>query len=288
MSGFLIMTDYLKIDFEFLNNEQKEIIIALLSEMNYEGFEEEGDLLVAYISAHLYDEKELKNFAGGHQLSFSVEEIQNKNWNSEWESNFHPVVINHLSNGLPFVGIRADFHQPLKNVEYEIVITPKMSFGTGHHATTSMMIQMMSEMDLKEKTVLDFGTGTGVLAILSEKLGAKRIKAIDSDDHSIENAAENFQANNCAGISLFKASSAETGEMFDVILANIIKNVIVDNLHSFATQLNPGGTIILSGLLKDDEAEIVSHSLEQNLYLYRKIETDNWICLEMSPNQPEG
>ncbi|MFI5187395.1 MAG: 50S ribosomal protein L11 methyltransferase [Chitinophagales bacterium] len=275
------MPDYIKIEFEFLNEQQKEIIIALLSEMNYEGFEEVSDLLRAYISTTLFDEKELKTFASRYNLSFTSGIIKNRNWNKEWESNFHPVIIHHPANDLPYVGIRADFHQPIKNVEHEIVITPKMSFGTGHHATTSMMIEMMSELDFSGKRVLDFGTGTGILAIFAEKLGATEIVAIDNDDQSIDNAAENFRSNNCQRISLLKASSAKSNCEVDIILANIIKVVIIENLPVFAEQLDTHGRILLSGLLKDDEQEILKTAGRYNLYQIKKIEDDNWICLQM-------
>jgi ribosomal protein L11 methyltransferase len=156
-----------------------------------------------------------------------------------------------------------------------------MSFGTGHHATTSMMIRMMSEIDFIGKKIMDFGTGTGVLAILAEKLGASEIIAIDSDDQSIENAAENFDSNGCTKIELIRSSSASVQKQPDIILANIIKIVILDNLSAFTRQLAPGGVILLSGLLKDDEEEIVNKALKYHLKLKKKIEIDNWICLEI-------
>jgi len=275
------MADFLKVEFEFLSKDQKEIIIALLAEMNYEGFEEEGDLLKAYISSSHFDPAELRTFANNHNLSFSVTEIENKNWNQLWESNFHPVIINQYMHNTPWAGIRADFHEPILNVEHEIIITPKMSFGTGHHATTSMMIQMMSELDFKGKKILDFGTGTGILAILSEKLGASKIIALDSDDQSIKNATENFDSNGCTKIQLIKASSAEGGNQFDIILANIIKNVILDNLTAFVKQLTPNGIILLSGLLQDDEEDILKSANKKKLKLKKKIEVEKWICMKM-------
>lgn len=284
-SGFLIMTDFLKVEFEFLSKEQKEIIIAFLTEMNYEGFEEEGDLLKAYVSSNLYDQNELKTLAAKHNLSFSITEIENKNWNQLWESKFDPVIIDDASHKAPWVAIRADFHKPIKNVEHEIIITPKMSFGTGHHATTFMMIKMMSEINFTGKVVLDFGTGTGILAILSEKLGASKIVAIDNDDQSIRNASENFSSNNCTKIQLLEASSAEGDNQFDVILANIIKTVIKNNLQAFVKQLTPGGVILLSGLLEDDEQEILEVSMKNNLILKKKIKARNWICLQMINEQ---
>jgi ribosomal protein L11 methyltransferase len=276
------MSDYIKIEFENVSQELKEIAIAVLAEMNYEGFEEEVDLLRAYISSKQYNEEELKYFSRRHNLSFSLTKIDGTNWNTEWESNFQPVIIKHPVRGLPFVGIRAEFHQPIREVEHEIIITPKMSFGTGHHATTSMMISMMSEIEFRGKTVLDFGTGTGILAILAEKLGALKIIAVDSDDQSIDNATENFHSNNCVNIELIKASSARSNSRFDIILANIVKGVILENLSVFAEQLNSDGHILLSGLLKGDMIEIINAAKRENLEVEDKIEIDYWNCLKMT------
>jgi ribosomal protein L11 methyltransferase len=275
------MHSHIKIEFEFLSKEKKEIVVALLAEMNYEGFEEEGDLLKAYISAGDYDEKELAHFTIEQGLNFSVTKVENKNWNQEWESNFHPVMIHDPVHNDPWVAIRAGFHKPIKNVKHEITITPKMSFGTGHHVTTSMMIKMMKELDFTGKTVLDFGTGTGILAILSEKLGASKIIAIDNDDHSIENAKENIRANDCSRIQLLKSSTAKGTHQFDIILANIVKVVILNNLDAFVKQLLPQGVLVLSGLLKDDEKEILQSLKNNSLLLRKKIEEDGWICLQM-------
>jgi ribosomal protein L11 methyltransferase len=157
-----------------------------------------------------------------------------------------------------------------------------MSFGTGHHATTSMMIKMMSELDFSGKTVLDFGTGTGILAILSEKLGASTIIAIDNNDQSIKNADENFDSNNCSKIQLLEASTPNVDIKFDIILANIVKGVIIDNLTAFANEMVKDGVILLSGLLADDEQEILEKATENNLILNKKIEDKNWICLQMT------
>jgi ribosomal protein L11 methyltransferase len=147
------------------------------------------------------------------------------------------------------------------------------------------MIKMMSEINFTGKVVLDFGTGTGILAILSEKLGASKIVAIDNDDQSIRNASENFSSNNCTKIQLLEASSAEGDNQFDVILANIIKTVIKNNLQAFVKQLTPGGVILLSGLLEDDEQEILEVSMKNNLILKKKIKARNWICLQMINEQ---
>ena len=276
------MSDYIKIEFEHLNSEQKDIVIALLTEMKYEGFEEEDDLLKAFIASGIYVENELKAFCKDRKLSFSVSKLDSKNWNTHWESNFQPVIINHSIDNMPWVAIRAGFHEPIKNVSHELVITPKMSFGTGHHATTSMMIKMMSQLDFVDKTVLDFGTGTGILAVLSDKLGASNVVAIDNDDQSIKNARENFDSNNCSKIQLLEASTANVDIKFDIILANIIKGVILDNLTAFTKEMVNGGVILFSGLLADDEQEILEKSRMVNLILDKKIEDKNWICLQMT------
>lgn len=275
------MGDYIEIQFENVSTEQKEIVIALLSELNYEGFEESDDSLKAFIPVDEYNEEELTTLTKEHKLSFSALKIDNKNWNEEWESNFHPVIIPHLANNTPWVAIRAGFHPLIKNVDHEIIITPKMSFGTGHHATTSMMMKMMSELNLTGKSVLDFGTGTGVLAILSEKLAASKIIAIDNDDWSIENAIENFELNHCSKIKLLKTSTADVDNKFDFILANIVKMVILDNLTAFTKQLVEGGTVLLSGLLSDDEPDVLNAATENHLILKKKIEEKNWVCLQL-------
>lgn len=276
------MNDYIKVEFEFLSNQQKEMLVALLADVNYEGFEEEGDLLIAYISSDQFDQEVLQTLVKNYNLSFSTSKIENRNWNQLWESNFQPVIIHHPRSTTPWVVIRADFHHPLNIADFEIIITPKMSFGTGHHATTAMMIKMMSEVEFSEKTVLDFGTGTGILAIVSEKLGASRVVAIDNDDQSIKNAAENFPLNHCGKIELVKAASAQRIERFDIILANIIKKVILENMPQFANQLNSNGLLLLSGLLKDDEGEILQAAQKHNLAIKAKFEAENWICLKMS------
>jgi ribosomal protein L11 methyltransferase len=276
------MNAFIKIEFEFLSDEQKEILIALLSELNYEGFEEEGDLLKAYIPSTMYNETDLRNLVNAHRLSFKLTELENKNWNQLWESNFHPVIIDHPVANKPWVGIRAEFHQPLKNVEHEIIITPRMSFGTGHHVTTLMMMQMMSELDFKEKSVLDFGTGTGILAILAEHLGALEVLAVDNDSQCIKNASENFISNNCKNIRLSQASSAEGSSRYDIIVSNIVKSVIVGNLGAFSRQLGDEGVLLLSGLLEQDEDIIVKSAKKNGLILKKKISKGNWLGLQFS------
>lgn len=270
------MDHYMQVEFRNLKSEQQEIIIALLNELGYEGFEEHEDHIKAYIVANDFDEEELNQLASTQNVSFSISKMDNRNWNQEWESGFKPVIID------DFVAVRADFHTPIPQVKHEIIITPKMSFGTGHHATTSMMIRTMGEIDFIGKNVLDFGTGTGILAILAGKLGAKRVVAIDNDDWSIANAAENLLNNHCHGIELLKGSTAEREEKSDIILANIIRAVIMENFHFFHKQLNYNGILLLSGLLEEDEQIIQKEAAKYGFVLHKKRIERQWLCLKLA------
>ena len=269
------MAEYIQVEFPSITPEQKDILIAQLASVGFEGFEETDDALKAFIPSKNFHEDVLIEIAGEKTI-FNKSVIKETNWTKVWESNFNPVCVD------DFVAVRAEFHQPIKGVQHEIIITPKMSFGTGHHATTFMMIRQMGEIDFTGKIVLEFGTGTGVLAILAEKLGAKKITAIDNDEWSIENANENISNNHCSRIELIKADTASGNSSFDVILANINKNVILDNFSSLVKHLAPGGVMLLSGLLADDEDVIFRKSGEYSLHLIQTAVRDNWLCLKIS------
>ena len=268
--------DYIKITFTDLQPEQREILIAQLADAGYEGFEEKDTGLDAFINSKSFDKLILNEISFKYQTPYTKEKIAETNWNKVWESNFEPVIVN------DYVAIRADFHKPITNTQFEIVITPKMSFGTGHHATTHMMIELMKEIDLNGRSVLDFGTGTGILAILAERSGAKNIVAIDNDDWSITNAKENFKKNNCNKIILKKASDATSEFKFDLILANINKNIILENLVLLTEQLNKSGQILLSGLLGGDKEEILGAATELHLKLKKELIRNNWIALQLN------
>ena len=195
------MTNYIKIVIAINSTEESELLIADLSEINFYAFEQDENTLFAYIKEADFDEGKLTEILGEKNYEKAI--IKDENWNQRWESDFHPVMVNN------FAVIRADFHEPVPDVKYELIITPKMSFGTGHHATTFLMVAMMEKIDFKDKTVLDFGTGTGVLAILAEKLGASKVLAIDCDEWSINNTLENIEANNCKKISVEKRNDLE-------------------------------------------------------------------------------
>lgn len=267
------MENYIQAIFEDIQPEQQEWVIAHLSEAGYEGFEEGELILKAFIPEKDFDPLLLKELAFKYQLTYSVHLIAARNWNALWESNFQPVLVD------DFVLVRAHFHPPLAGVKYDIEITPKMSFGTGHHATTYMMICQMKKIDFTNKTIIDFGTGTGVLAILAEKMGAKKVIAIDNDDWSIENASENINRNHCIRIELNKADTITIKKEADVILANINRNIILENLPALVDALSPNGILILSGLLNEDESAILQAADEESLLFTGKMEKDNWISL---------
>jgi len=270
------MDNYIQITFSDIQIEQQEFVIAFLSETGYEGFEENEKELKAFIPEKKFDNILLKGLADKYKLSFSKEKIETQNWNAIWESNFDPVTVD------DFVAIRADFHSPANSTAHDIIITPKMSFGTGHHATTHMMIHQMRNIDFAGKSVLDFGTGTGVLAILSEKLGAARITAIDNDEWSIENASENIEKNKCSAITLIKTDSIPPDDRFDIILANINKNFILDNFIDLTSHLNNGGCLLLSGFLTGDEPEISDCAGNAGFAIKNKEDYNNWLCISVS------
>jgi len=265
---------YLEIKFFFSSAETSNVLIALLSQLEYEGFEEETGVLKAFIQKDLFDETALKKLGSQLNIQYTATELPDENWNAIWESNFHPVIIGNWV-------LRAEFHKPQDSSGNEIIITPKMSFGTGHHATTFMMVLQMQDIDFKDKHVLDFGTGTGVLAILAHKLGATSVVAIDNDNLCIENASENFIKNNIETIELKKADHVDAKPGFDIILANITKNVIADNFPLFNKHLINNGILLLSGLLSSDEEEILLLAATHNFILHKKLQQENWICLQL-------
>lgn len=270
------MSSYIQLLFRDISAAQSEILIAALDEAGFEGFEEEEKGLKAFVASDRFNETAAGEIAVQAGVSFSKSVIEETNWNELWESNFPPVVVD------DFVVIRAHFHEsPRQRTEHEIVITPKMSFGTGHHATTYMMMRQMREIDFTGRSVLDFGTGTGILAILAVKLGASRVTALDNDEWSIANCRENILQNKALSIEVIKSDSARLDEQFDVIVANINRNVILDNASVLAGQLAPGGILVISGLLHADEKDILERMRKEGLHLLKKTGQDNWVSMKL-------
>jgi ribosomal protein L11 methyltransferase len=265
---------FYQFDFELPGQEETDQLIALLSEQGFDGFVEEEDGLTAFIPEMNFDqasfEKVLSRFS---IVSYTKSDIENINWNKKWESEFEPVYVDR------FVAIRAHFHKPITDVEHEIVITPKMSFGTGHHATTFLVMKQMKAIDFTNKTVFDFGTGTGILAILAEKLGAASIMAIDNDEWSITNTVENIEQNHCNKISVELMDSIPAGKQYDIILANINLNVITANLAGIAAIAKKGTEAIFSGILTSDE-KVLRAILEKAGFKHLATSTKkDWIAL---------
>jgi ribosomal protein L11 methyltransferase len=272
--------NYIQLSISPITQEQSEIMVAELSEIGFVAFEEEENILHAFIEAGRFEEKKIAGILSSFKLSFSKKIIVQKNWNEEWEKNFHPVSVD------DFCTIRAEFHPKAPGSKHDIIITPKMSFGTGHHATTYMMIEAMRETDFAGKTVLDFGTGTGVLAILAEKCGAKTVLAIDNDEWSIKNASENILLNQSGIITVEKRDSTQSAGVFDVILANINKNIIIQNLTSLRQQLTPEGVLILSGFLQQDLMDFEQEAEKNNLIIFTPpLQRDNWLCLRLKKSE---
>ncbi len=267
------MMETVQINIQVEDEQIREQIIAQLSMEDFDAFEENDHELLCFIDSEKYNPSLIQNILSNYRLSYTETVVKEQNWNALWESNFQPVAVN------DFCAIRADFHQPFFDKEHEIIITPKMSFGTGHHSTTYMMICEMSKLNFKNKRVADFGTGTGVLAILAEKLGSEFVLAIDIDDWSIENATENIEKNGCKKIQIKKANSFCEDEDFDVILANINKSVILSNVGSLLSGINSGGQLLISGLLKEDENEIVAVFTSKGGVHCSTVERSNWLCI---------
>lgn len=267
--------NYIEFDFNPEDKLQQEQLIALLSEEGFEGFEETPAALKAFIKEEDWQEPRFNDIIGLFPgLKYCREIVENKNWNEQWESSFEPVQVN------DFAAIRADFHEPIPVVKHEIIITPKMSFGTGHHATTWLMIEQMSQLGFKGKTVIDFGTGTGVLAILAEKLGAEKIEALDNDEWSIDNSRENITANGCGRIHLYKADTIDPSVKADIILANINLNVITANLEAIRNVSKEGTFVLFSGLLATDKDIIVPQLESSNLAVSGVYERNNWLAIK--------
>lgn len=267
--------NYIKLHFSVADQDKKDTLLAMLSLHNFEGFEETEDGLEAFVEEASFEEEAVNTLAAEMNLTFGKELIAKRNWNEEWEKNFEPVIINN------FCSVRADFHPKPENVLYDIVITPKMSFGTGHHATTALMMTFMKELDFSSKKVFDFGTGTGILAILAEQLGAASVLAIDNDEWSVENATENCEKNHASKVrvQINPIEEIETPEQFDIILANINRHILLAYMTKMFELTIKGGTLLLSGILPED-IDMVQSSAVQTGFVYKKHAIENnWVCM---------
>ena len=255
-----------------------EILIAQLGFANFESFVENEDGVTAYIQEGDWNAEILNDIqilsSDEFEISYKQEVIEQTNWNSEWEKNFNQIQVDDL------VSIRAPFHEN-PNLKYDIVIEPKMSFGTGHHETTHMMVQHLLDMDLTDKKTLDMGCGTGILAIFAEMKGAKPIDAIDIDNWCYQNSIENVERNNCKNINVFEGdASLLLNKKYDVIIANINRNILINDMEAYMNCLNENGTILFSGFYQDDIPIIDAEVSKYGLKIDKIIERNNWVALK--------
>lgn len=272
--------NYIEYDFKIRPLEPAtEILIAELGEVGFESFVENEEGVLAYIQQVEWNEQVLEDVqilqSDEFDISFTSKLIEQVNWNEEWEKNFNPIEVDGL------VSIRAPFHVN-PNLKFDIVIEPKMSFGTGHHETTHMMIQHLLEVDLNDKKVLDMGAGTGILAIFAEMRGAKSIDAVDIDEWCFENAIENLERNFCVNISVYQSDvTFLENKKYDVIIANINRNVLLADMHQYAACLSAGGILLLSGFYTEDISILEAETSKYGLQILTQKERNNWASLKL-------
>lgn len=269
--------DYYKVSFN--NNipeETRDLLTFELGEIGFESFDESDQLFHAYIGQPHFSEEKLNSVCEFVQVNYATTElIPTQNWNASWESNYAPIEIDDL------LRIRAGFHESKPGFQHEIVIVPKMSFGTGHHETTRLMAKSMQSIDFKHKTVLDMGCGTGILAIFASKLGAERVSAIDIEDFAFENSLENVQLNGCSNIFVEKGSIEKIPSWnFHIILANINKNILLDQIVHYAHHLQNRGNLFLSGFFETDAELLIHHCERVGMEFVSQLSKNNWTCLQ--------
>ena len=262
------------------NSKIHDILIAELGQMSYDSFQEMDEELEAFVKEELYDEKKLFSILEKYGLSheIKVEKLKDINWNEKWEKNFDPVFVDDK------VQIRATFHNPQPNYEYDIIINPKMSFGTGHHETTQLIVSEQLNIDHENKHILDVGTGTGVLAIMGYKLGAKSITATDVDDWCIENSMENFNLNQVENFEILQGTinKLTLPGSYDIIYANINKNVLLNDLPVYSNILNETGILLLSGFYFDDIDDLKEKAAQNQLISEHTKTRNNWAMMRLS------
>jgi len=269
------MPNYLEFQFKISPLQPgSEILIAELGYAGFESFVENEDGITAYIQSEEYNEGILEDIqilkSDEFEISFTSKEIEQVNWNSEWEKNFNPIIVANKCS------VRAPFHEK-PDTEYDIVIEPKMSFGTGHHATTHMMLQHILNNEWEGKSVLDMGCGTGVLAILAEMKGATTLDAIDIDNWCYLNTLENVERNNCKNIKVYEGTAGLlSGKNYDCVIANINRNILLEDIPTYSKCLSSGGKLFLSGFYTEDIPVIEEVCNKNGLKLESKLVEDNW------------
>lgn len=262
-----------------------DVLSAVLAEAGFESFVEQTDGINAYIQKALYDEPALKEALAGFPLpdvkiEYNYTEAEDRNWNEEWEKNFfQPIVIDNRCV------IHSTFHKDVPQAEYDIVINPQMAFGTGHHETTSLIIGELLDSDLQEKSLLDMGCGTSILAILARMRGATPCTAIDIDEWCVRNSLENIELNGVDNIDVFQgdASSLKDKGPFDIIIANINRNILLNDMKHYVSRMNQGGSLLMSGFYANDIPVIQAEAENNGLHLIHHREKNQWavvLCIK--------
>lgn len=264
----------------FVNPEFSDIFMAELGEIGYETFTEEEDGLNAYITEDLFSETALDEIMERYlpmtPIRYSYKTLEKKNWNEEWEKNYEPIIA---ANGR--VRVRASFHEPDPNVEHDLLINPKMSFGTGHHETTSMVLGLQMNVNHEGKKVLDVGCGTGILAILASKLGATEVAGFDIEEWAAENSRENCQLNDCQNITIRQGTiEDEPVEQYDIILANINRNILMRDIPKYVDFMKPAPSqLVVSGFYQHDIEDIENVAEEVGLVKVQTENKNNWAAV---------
>jgi ribosomal protein L11 methyltransferase len=279
MNNNLQKMNYIELQL-FVNPEFSDIFMAELGEIGYETFTEETDGLNAYITEDLFSETALDEIMERYlpmtPIRYSYKTLEKKNWNEEWEKNYEPIIA---ANGR--VRVRASFHETDPNIEYDLLINPKMSFGTGHHETTSMVLGLQMNVNHQGKKVLDVGCGTGILAILASKLGSTEVAGFDIEEWAAENSRENCQLNDCQNITIRQGTiEDEPAEQYDIVLANINRNILMRDIPKYVAFMKPAPSqLVVSGFYQQDIEDIENVAKESGL---RKVQTEhknNWAAV---------
>jgi len=257
-----------------------EILIAQLSQLGFDSFQEHENGISAYVDSKISSEIDLKDIqilnSEEFKISFEITSVEKQNWNIKWESNFEPIYVDNICC------VRAPFH-PKSDYKYDLVIEPKMSFGTGHHETTSMMISFILANEFTNSYVCDIGSGTGVLAILAEQRGANKIDAIDIDNWCYLNSLENIERNNSKNINVYEGEVEKLKNLrYDSIFANINLNVLLNDISTYAKMLNKNGVLYLSGFYKKDINKIEQEAKNSSLKLIETKQKNDWVSLKLS------
>lgn len=258
--------------------DYQEILMAEISQLSYDSIIETDEGFNAYVTTELFDQTALDALLDRYkvaEIKYTKEYVAKKNWNAAWEENYDPIVINDECI------VRATFHKVDLPYKYDIIVTPKMSFGTGHHETTSQVLTLQMDLDHQSKRVMDAGCGTGVLSIMAEKRGASQIDSFDIDEWCVENSTENYQLNNCEKCTIQKGSITEvklSETPYDIVIANINKNILLLEMDQYASFLADNGDLLLSGFYAHDLEDIKASCQDNGLTYHNHITKNNWVA----------